>query len=140
MKMEYNIRVLRGWPLDGAMERVETIKAGVTLQNGDWVEKQSDNTVDKVGSTKTNKAGVVVSGNGDSASAQYTGKCVVLWGNFIAQIKNLPGAVTFVPKAGVTVQNGLIQLDAGSDPQVGHVLDVIAASATNDASIVVYIR
>lgn len=140
MKMEYNVRVLRGWPMDGAMERVETIKSGVTLQNGDWVEKQADNTIDKVGATKTNKAGLVIAGNGDSSSATYTGKAVVLWGNFIAQIKNLPGGVTFVPKAGLTVQNGMAQLDAGTDPQVGHVLDVIAASATNDASIVVYVR
>ncbi len=140
MKMEYNVRVLRGWPYDGSLERVEPIKAGVTLVNGDWVEKQTDNTIDKVGATKTNKAGLVISGNGDSSSAAYAGKAVVLWGNFIAQIKNLPGGVTFVPKSGVTIQNGLVQLDAGTDPQVGHVLDVIANSADNDASIVVMVR
>lgn len=69
MKMEYTAEILRGWPADGARERVEIVTQGVTLVNGDVVALQADGTVNKVGSTKTKRAGLVVRGNGDSASA-----------------------------------------------------------------------
>ena len=141
MKMEYNVQIVRGWPHDGALDRAAPIKAAVTLSNGDWVEKQSDNTVDLVGATKTARAGLVIRGNGDSGSGAYTGKATVLWGNFIAQIKNLPGAVTFTPGAALTIQNGKIQLGVvGTDPIIGQVLDVIAASSVNDAHVVAKIN
>ena len=42
MKMEYAFEVIRGWPLDGSLDRVEPIKAGVTLKNGDVIAKQVD--------------------------------------------------------------------------------------------------
>lgn len=143
MKMEYNAEILRGWPVGQALDRAETIKTGVTLSNGDWVVKQADNTVDKAPSgSKTAAAGLVVRGNGDSGSGATTGKATVLWGNFIAQIKNLPAAVTFTPGAALTIQANaggtafLALGTVGTDPIIGYVLDVIAASATTDSSIV----
>jgi hypothetical protein len=136
MKMEYNVQIVRGWPNEGALHRAEPIKAAVSLSNGDWVEKESDNTVDLVSATKTANAGLVIRGNADSGSGAYTGKATVLWGNFIAQIKNLPNAVTFTPGANLCIQNGKVQLATGSDPVIGHVLDVVAASSVNDAHIV----
>ena len=141
IKMEYNAQIVRGWPNEGALDRAEVIKTGVSLSNGDWVEKQSDNTVDLVGATKTARGGLVIRGNADSGSGAYTGKATVLWGNFIVQIKNLPNAVTFLPGSGLTVQNGKIQLGVvGTDPIIGHVLDVVGASAINDAHIVAKIN
>lgn len=68
MKMEYTAEILRGWPNDGARERVEIVTQGATLVNGDVVAMQADGTVNKVGSTKTKRAGLVVRGNGDSGS------------------------------------------------------------------------
>ena len=136
MKMEYNVNIIRGWPYDGALDRAETIKTGVTLDNGDWVQKQSDNTVDKTNATTTANAGLVIRGNGDSGSGAYTGKATVLWGNFIAQIQNLP-AVVFTPGAALTVKSGQVNLGVfGTDPIIGYVLDVIAASTTTTASII----
>lgn len=143
MKMEYNVQVIRGWPFDGSLDRYENIKAGTTLANGHWVVKQTDNTVDKAGTAEANVAfGLVIRGNGDSGSAANTGKAVVLWGNFIAQIKNLKAGVTFTPGVAVTIKrdstnDNYVDLIAGSGRVVGYVLDVIAASSTQDASIVV---
>ena len=68
--MEYTAEILRGWPADGARERVEIVSQGATLVNGDVVCMQADGTVNKVGSTKTKRCGLVIRGNGDSASAQ----------------------------------------------------------------------
>ena len=69
MVMEYRAEIVRGWPNDGARERNELIKTGITLFNGDMVEPQADGTVAKTSSTKTKRAGLVVRGNGDSAAA-----------------------------------------------------------------------
>ncbi len=69
MLMEYTAEILRGWPSDGARERLELVKQGSVLVNGDVVEMQSDGTVDKVSSTKSRRVGLVLRGNGDSASA-----------------------------------------------------------------------
>ena len=138
MKMEYNAQVLRGWPYDGALDRAETIKASVSLTNGDWVQKQSDNTVDKVGGTKTANAGLVIRGNADSGSGTYTNKATVLCDNLIAKINT---ATSFTPGQNLTVQNNaLVAGTFGTDPIIGYVLDVIASSATEDASVVVFIR
>jgi hypothetical protein len=62
MLMERNAEIIRGWPYDGSLERVEVIKTGSTLQNGDWVIKQTDNSVDKSTATTTNAAGLVIVG------------------------------------------------------------------------------
>lgn len=67
--MEYTAEVLRGWPADGARERLEIVKQGVTLVNGDVVSMQTDGTIDKVSATKSKRVGLVVRGNGDSSSA-----------------------------------------------------------------------
>ena len=69
MRMEYVAEVLRGWPADGARERTEIVTQGAVLVNGDVVAMQADGTVNKVGSTKTKRAGLVIRGNGDSSSA-----------------------------------------------------------------------
>jgi hypothetical protein len=131
MKMEYNVQILRGWPMDGALERSEVIASGQTLSNGDWVTKNSDNTVSLAGSTKTRAAGLVVRGNGDSSSAATANKAVVLWSNFVAQIKNLPTGVTFAPGNFLTIQNGKVQLGTdGTDPIIGQVLDVNGTQAS----------
>lgn len=67
--MERVAEILRGWPADGARERVEIVSQGAVLVNGDVVNMQADGTVNKVGSTKTKRAGLVIRGNGDSPSA-----------------------------------------------------------------------
>lgn len=141
MKMERVANIIRGWPYDGALDRAEPIKPAVTLANGDWVEKQSDNTVDKTTATLTARAGLVMVGNGDSGSAAYTGKAVVVWGNFIAQVSNYDVAGTYAPGTALTVKSGkLINGVVGTDPIIGHVLDVIAVSATTTASLIVKIN
>jgi hypothetical protein len=55
MLMERNAEIIRGWPYDGARDRAETISSGATLQNGNWVQKQSDGTVNLSGGTAANK-------------------------------------------------------------------------------------
>lgn len=138
MKMEYNAQILRGWPYEGALDRAETIFAGATLINGDWVQKQVDGTVAKTSATKTANAGLVVRGNGDSTSGTYTNKATVLWGNFIAQIKT---GTAFTPGQALTVVSGALAAGTvGTDPIIGYVLDVIAAGASSDASVVVKIN
>ena len=136
-----NAEIIRGWPYDGSLDRYETIKTGSTLQNGDWVQKQSDNTVDKVGATNLASAslatGLVVIGNGDSGSAAYSGKAVVLWGNFIAKVYNF-AAGAYVPGSPVTAKNGVIALaTVGTDVIIGQCLDVVAASSTISAYLTV---
>ena len=68
MYMEYKAEILRGWPADGARDRVEMVKQGSVLVNGDVVAAQVDGTVDKVGATASKYVGLVIRGNGDSAS------------------------------------------------------------------------
>src|SRR4051812_21927836 len=70
MKMEYTAEIIRGWPADGARERTEIVSQGATLVNGDVVSMQADGTVNKVGATKSKRVGLVIRGNGDSASGQ----------------------------------------------------------------------
>lgn len=138
MLMEWKAEVLRGWPNEGARERSEVIKAATTLSNGDWVEKQSDGTVAATSATATKKAGLVVRGNGDSASAAAANKATVLWGNFIAKVSNYT-AGSYVPGSPVTVVSGKIALANGTtDPEIGFVLDVVAAVAGKEtASLVI---
>lgn len=137
MLMERNAEIIRGWPYDGSLERVEPISAGATLQNGDWVAKQSDNTVNKSGATSSNAVGLIIVGNGDSGSAAYSGKAVVLWGNFLAKISNY-AAGAYAPGSPITVKSGKVALGVvGTDPIVGFVLDVVAASTTETAHLVI---
>lgn len=138
MLMERVAEIIRGWPYDGSLDRAEKITSGATLVNGDWVQKQADGTVNKVGSTTTNRAGLVIVGNGDSASAANAGEAVVLWGNFIAQVSNYDNTQTYVPGSALTVKNGVLTLATAAnmsatppslgDPVIAFVLDVVAAS------------
>lgn len=149
MKMEYNAQILRGWPYEGALDRAETIKTGVTLVNGDWVTKQVDGTVDKATTSPGGAgypvitaglatAGLVIRGNGDSTSGVATNKATVIWGNYIAQIKT---ALSCSPGQLLTVKaNALAVATSGTDSVIGQVLDVITSSATNDTSIIVKIN
>lgn len=142
MLMERNAEIIRGWPYDGSLERVEPIKAGSTLQNGDWVTKQTDGTVDKVGATASNAVGLVLVGNGDSSSAAYGNQAVVLWGNFLAKISNY-AAGSYTQGQALTAKNGVLTGAAApsatgnpvtavsfGDPIVGFVIDVVAASSS----------
>lgn len=136
MKMERTAEVIRGWPFDGALDLNEPIKSGVTLVNGDWVTPQSDNTVDKAGSTATAAAGLVVQGNGDSGSAANSNKALVLWGNFIAKISNY-AAGTYAPGDSVNVANGVIKKAGAGEAVLGTVLKVVAVSSTQTAHLVI---
>lgn len=146
MKMEYTAEVLRGWPNEGALERVETVKSGSTLVNGDVVEMQSDGTIDKVSTTKNFAVGLVIRGNGDSQSVVAAGnKAVVLWGNYIVRIKavNVIGAVLVGSPVtgGGAGAAGKFQLATGvTDNVVGFCVKVQAASATEDAHYVIVVR
>lgn len=137
MKMEFAFEVIRGWPQDGSLDRVEPIKAGSTLKNGDVVAKQTDGTVDLVGATASNKVGVVIQGNGDSSSAAASGKAVILWGNYIARVASTAYAAgAYVPGSEVTGKSGKLALNAGSDPVVGSVLEIVA----EDNSLIILVK
>jgi hypothetical protein len=142
MKMEYTAMVRRGWPNEGALERAETIKTGVTLVNGDWVTRQADGTIDKASATKANNilCGLVIAGNGDAASAANTNKATVLWSGFIVDISNYDVAPTYAPGNPVTCQSGKVTLVVTTDPVVGYVLDVVAASATETARLSILVK
>jgi hypothetical protein len=70
MKMEYVSEILRGWPSDGALERDELINSPTVISNGTLVQMQPSGTVDVSGVANTRKAGIVIRGNGDSASGK----------------------------------------------------------------------
>jgi predicted RecA/RadA family phage recombinase len=62
---------------------------------------------------------------------------VVLWGNFIARVSNY-AAGAYVPGSPVTAKNGVIALaTAGTDNTIGYVLDVVAASSSTTANLVI---
>ncbi len=137
MKMEFAFEVIRGYPQDGSLDRVEPIKAAVTLKNGDVVAKQTDGTVDLAGATATNKVGVVIQGNGDSASAAASGKAVVLWGNYIARVASTAYAAgAYVPGSEVTAKSGKLALVTTTDPVVGFVLEIVA----EDNSLIILVK
>lgn len=137
-KMDYNAQIVRGWPYDGALDRNEKIKSGVTLTNGDWVQKQTDGSVDKSGAAASNSVGLVIQGNGDSASAVNSNRAVVLWGNFIADIANYDTVPAYVPGSPLTVKSGKVTLGVvGTDPILGFVLDVVATSTTETAHLTI---
>lgn len=140
MKMEYTAMIRRGWPNEGALDRAEPIKTGANLVNGDWVAKQADGTVDKSAAAASNNVGLVVSGNGDSASAANSKKAVVLWSGFIVDTSNY-AAGAYAPGSSVTAKNGQLALAVvGTDPVVGTVLDVYANSPTETAHLTVLVK
>ncbi|HET8686051.1 MAG TPA: hypothetical protein VFM18_05225 [Methanosarcina sp.] len=102
--------------------------------------KQSDGTVDKSGATAASFAGLVIQGNGDSASAVNSNKAVVLWGNFLARVSNYDTGATYAPGSPLTVKSGKLTLGVvGTDPIIGFVLDVVAAGTDTTANLVVRI-
>lgn len=145
MLMERNAEVTRGWPNEGALDRNELIATGQSLSNGDWVVPGSAGIV-IAGATAANNgcAGLVIQGNADSGSAAYAGKAVVLWGNFIARIKNYT-AGSYSAGTPLMIVSGKVAPQTSTNPIVGYVLDVVAAVSTvtagnlnapNDAYIV----
>lgn len=142
MKMEHVVEIVRGWPQDGALDRLESIKTGSTLKNGDFVAKESDGTVALSAVAASKKVGVVIQGNGDSASSAAAGKALVLWGNFIAKVgSSAYAAGAYAPGSIVTAKSGKLALGVdGTDPEYGLVLDVITASATEDAALIVLVK
>jgi hypothetical protein len=70
MKMEYISEILRGWPNSSSLERSELITSPTVVSNGTLVQIQANGTVDTSGLATTRKAGLVIRGNGDSASAK----------------------------------------------------------------------
>jgi len=142
MKMEWTAEVLRGWPNEGAQERVETVKTSSTVSNGDVVEMQSDGTIDKVGGSKNFAAGLVVRGNGDSASGVAAGNlATVLWGNYIVRVKSAQVNGAVVVGSPITAQNGKFQLASSvTDNVLGFCVKVVSASATEDAHFVIVVR
>jgi predicted RecA/RadA family phage recombinase len=137
MLMEHVAEVLRGWPGEGALEMAMPIKAAATLVKGDVVEMQSDGTVDKVSATPSNRVGLVVKGNGDSASASKVGMAVVLWSGYVVRVSNAAGTIT--PGTKITGKSGVFTADAGSDPIVGYCIKVTAASSTETASVTIVV-
>lgn len=142
MKMEYTAMVRRGWPNEGAVETSERIKAAATLVNGDWVVKQADGTVDKAGATAATNVmcGLVISGNGDAASAANTGKAVVLWSGFVVEVSNYDTGATYAPGNALMCVSGKLTLATGTNPVVGYVLEVVAVSSTETAHLTVLVK
>lgn len=145
MKMEYNAMVRRGWPSDGALDLAETIETGSTLSNGNWVAKQADGGVAlAVTSTASTPVGLVITGNGDSASAANSGKAVVLWSNFVVDVANYDATQSYAQGSMVTVKTanpGVLTLGVvGTDPVVGWVLNVVPGSTTQTAYIRVLVK
>lgn len=141
MLMEYTAEVLRGWPNEGAQERLETVKVGSTLVNGDFVEMQTDGTVDKVSATENFAAGLVIRGNGDSTSVVAAGKCLVLWGNYIVRVKSTQVTGAVVVGSPVTGKSGRLALPAsGIINQLGFCVKVQAATSTESAHFIIVVR
>jgi len=148
-----NVEILRGWPGDGALDQAMPIATSTTLSNGDVVVTQSDGvTVAKVGTGATNGAvGLVVRGNGDTSlnvgSSVNSNKAVVLWSNYVARVKQAyvykGSAVTIGDPltAGGANGGGIFKVGTpGTDPIIGYVIGITAASTLNDASYTILIR
>lgn len=153
MLMESTVQILRGWPQDGALDRLETVKAASTLVQGDVVVKQTDGSVDKVGSGATSGAvGLVIKGNGDSPSVVASGnKAVVLWSNYIVQTSNYDTSPGTAWAPGVLVTAGGSATAAGkfttstatTNVTIGMCLAVVAASSGingTTASVIIAVK
>lgn len=142
MKMEYTAMVRRGWPNEGAVESTEVIKASTTLVNGDWVTKHTDGTVQLATATAANNilSGLVIAGNGDSASAANTNRATVLWSGFVVDISNYDTGASYAPGNPLMSVSGKLTLHTGTNVIVGHVLNVVAVSATETAHLTVLVK
>lgn len=73
-----------------------------------------------------------------ASTANNSGKAVVLWGNYIVATSNFTASGSWVPGSPVTASNGKYTLANGTtDPELGHVLRVQGASATQTAHLVI---
>jgi len=167
MLMSYKVEVLRGWPQDGSLDNYEKIATGETLNNGSLVRPLATGDVSGNGVTGTGVGadlglygGLVVVGNGDSASAAQSGKATVVWGNAIIRVDTsaTSDVATAALKAAavgtrVTVRaasNGApLQYDVAgavnttsglADAVVGYVKEVNAAGANSTANIVIVLN
>ena len=73
-----------------------------------------------------------------ASTANNSGKAVVLWGNYIVATSNFTASGSWVPGSPVTASNGKYTLANGTtDGELGHVLRVQGASATQTAHLVI---
>jgi hypothetical protein len=86
----------------------------------------------------SNPGAVTVQGTATQTSNRSgSGKALVLWGNYIAKVSNYV-AGAYVPGSPVTATNGRYSLANGTtDPEVGFVLRVQAASGTETAHLTI---
>lgn len=155
-KMDYAAEFLRGWPVDGGLELDYPIASGQTLSAGDLVKttvsggvvyvtkvvNADENTVKALG------AGIVVRGNGDDKSCAASNKAIVIWGGYIVRTTKFD--TTNITAAGVGVIAGEDAVGAGrfvapaaataGTPVLGTVIEYKAATASEDAQIVVVVR
>ena len=132
MLMEYRAEILRGWPADGARERLELIKPGQTaLKNGDWVMTQADGTVAISDGTKRKRCGLVVRADGDNQLVIGGLSFKNSSGNSTGRVPTQPTVAT----TAVTYNNttGVVSVTTASNHglQVGNTV-VIAGINTSD--------
>lgn len=86
----------------------------------------------------SNPGAVTVQGTATQTSTRSgSGKALVLWGNYIARVSNYT-AGAYVPGSPVTAVSGKYSLANGTtDPEVGFVLRVQAASGTETAHLTI---
>lgn len=144
IKMSYVFEVLRGWPLDGAVESSDSktdssVIATGGFTNGDVVTFTPSGTLIKV-TTPTFAAGFVVRGEKDSASVTEAGHVpVILWSNFLARTQNFNTSSSWAPGLPVTVKNNKLDVAGGTDPIIGFVKKVnppVGGSASGDIEFV----
>jgi len=131
------ISVVRGWPSDGALDRLETVTTGSTVSQGDVVFKFTDGTVQKTTSgTVTGYVGLVMKGNGDppnttgvtNSVVNAGNKAVVLWSNYIVMVSNYDTSPSPAWAPGVAVTSG------GSATAAGKFTTITATTSATTAS------
>jgi hypothetical protein len=98
------------------------VASGVTVKAGDVVKKTNETTVDKVtlADNDTTPVYVVKEGN-DTYSGQAAKMAVCLSGNFEATLTSYTTG-SYTVNALVSAASGLVSVQAGSKPSIGHVL------------------
>lgn len=153
MKLDYGFQVIRGYPGEGALDNAAyevdaTALASDTFSAGDVVEMNSNGKLVKSSATPSANVGILFRGPSDSASVGAVGnRAVVLWGNFLAKTTKYNSGSTFAPGTPITGKNGTIDVAAAGtpgtsfpDPVLGHVLEVVAASGSDPAYLVIVVK
>lgn len=111
----------------------------VTIPGSYVISSVTDANVFKVALAADPGAITNTSGTATLAStANNSGKAVVLWGNYIVATSNFTASGSWVPGSPVTASNGKYTLANGTtDPELGFVLRVQGASATQTAHLVI---